>query len=308
VRAAAMQGQRELAAQDEERAEASARPSSSGAGGAAHGAPAPACPWAPSYLQAKNMSELKAELARIGQTPVTSGSGRQGMVQKKDLVNQLTPFCKSKRGTPAARATAAEQAPVVAAAAPQDRGDMSFELRTEISAGLAKLSANNISKVIDIIRQTMPGLGHDENEIEIDVNALDNATLWRLYDLIKQCQATRKAPGGNRASLGQAAGKQARGQCAVVERDIVLLLHQRERAGARMPIKEMIKQFKAFVNTPEKQAAFLTMTSLIAFQVDEPMTDPKTKAPVLDPKTNAPKVIKVAKLREEMIAKYNLEE
>merc|ERR1719502_632903 len=85
---------------------------------------------------------------------------------------------------------------MVAAAAsqppPQERGDMSFELRAEISAGIAKLTANNISKVVDIIRQTMPGLGHDEGEIELDVNALDNATLWRLYDFIKQCQATKK--------------------------------------------------------------------------------------------------------------------
>ena len=75
---------------------------------------------------------------------------------------------------------------------PQERGDMSFELRAEISAGVAKLTANNISKVVDIIRQTMPSLGHDEKEIELDVNALDNTTLWRLYDFIKQCQATRK--------------------------------------------------------------------------------------------------------------------
>ena len=87
---------------------------------------------------------------------------------------------------------------------PQDRGDMSFELRAEISAGIAKLTANNIQKVVDIIRQTMPGLGHDDREIELDVNALDNVTLWRLYDFIKQCQATRKPgrpkKGGNSAA------------------------------------------------------------------------------------------------------------
>ena len=83
---------------------------------------------------------------------------------------------------------------------PQERGDMSFELRAEISAGVAKLTANNISKVVDIIRQTMPSLGHDEKEIELDVNALDNTTLWRLYDFIKQCQATRKAGRPKKAS------------------------------------------------------------------------------------------------------------
>ena len=83
---------------------------------------------------------------------------------------------------------------------PQERGDMSFELRAEISAGVAKLTANNISKVVDIIRQTMPSLGHDEKEIELDVNALDTTTLWRLYDFIKQCQATRKPGRPKKAS------------------------------------------------------------------------------------------------------------
>ena len=75
---------------------------------------------------------------------------------------------------------------------PQQRGDMSFELKAEISAGIAKLTANNISKVVDIIRETMPGLGHDDGEIELDVNLLDNRTLWRLYDFIKECEKSRK--------------------------------------------------------------------------------------------------------------------
>jgi hypothetical protein len=85
----------------------------------------------------------------------------------------------------------------------------------------------------------------------------------------------------------------------VLERDMVLLLHQRERSGARMPIKELIKHFKPFVSTPEKQASFMKMVAKVAYQSDEHVTDPKTKAP---------KVVKVAKLREEMTAKYGLDE
>ena len=90
---------------------------------------------------------------------------------------------------------AVDNAMVAAPPQPQDRGVMSFELKAEISAGVAKLNGANISKVVDIIRQTMPGLGHDKEEIEIDVNTLADVTLWKLYDFIKLCQATKSKAG-----------------------------------------------------------------------------------------------------------------
>jgi hypothetical protein len=96
--------------------------------------------------------------------------------------------------------------PAAAPAPPQPRGDMSFDQRAEISAGVAKLSGNNISKVVEIIRSSMPGLGSDDQEIEIDVNSLDNATLWRLHDFIETCNKKRKAP---KASRGGARSWQA---------------------------------------------------------------------------------------------------
>merc|ERR1719387_1890776 len=85
-----------------------------------------------------------------------------------------------------------------------ERGDMSFELRAEISAGIAKLTGNNITRVVEIIRETMPGLGNDEKEIEFDLNALDNATLWRLYDYVKQCQMAKKPGRPKKASAANA--------------------------------------------------------------------------------------------------------
>lgn len=55
------------------------------------------CKWAPSVVEAKNMTELRAELVRLGKTPVTSGSGKSAKVLKLDLVEQLLQFCKPKR-------------------------------------------------------------------------------------------------------------------------------------------------------------------------------------------------------------------
>jgi len=77
-----------------------------------------------------------------------------------------------------------------------DRGDMTFDQRAAISAGVAKLNANNLSKIVSIIQENMPSLGSGEKEIEVDVNALDNSTLWRLWDYLENCKASRpkKAP------------------------------------------------------------------------------------------------------------------
>lgn len=93
------------------------------------------------------------------------------------------------------------QPEVQAPAAPAARGDMSFDQRAAVAKGVSTLSANNIARVVDIIRQSMPGLGNDNQEIEIDVNALDDATLWRLKDYIDNCQKSRR-PAKAKAARG----------------------------------------------------------------------------------------------------------
>ena len=77
-----------------------------------------------------------------------------------------------------------------------DRGDMSFDQRAQISAGVAKLGANDLSKAVKIIQENMPTLTEQGGEIEVDINALDNSTLWRLHDYLDQCKGNKpkKAP------------------------------------------------------------------------------------------------------------------
>ena len=81
---------------------------------------------------------------------------------------------------------------------PLERGDVSNELRREIFASTQRLTGNNFVKAVDIIRQTIPSIVHDGAELDFD--ALDNTTLWRLYDFIKQCEATRKPARPKKAS------------------------------------------------------------------------------------------------------------
>ena len=38
----------------------------------------------------------------------------------------------------------------------------------------------------------MPSLGHGSDEIEVDLAALDNTTLWKLQTFVDSCNATKK--------------------------------------------------------------------------------------------------------------------
>jgi len=80
----------------------------------------------------------------------------------------------------------------VMAPSPQaGRGAMSFDQRTQISAGVAKLSANDRSNVVSLVQACSRTLPEDGGEIEIDINALDHATLWRLFDFLQACKAPK---------------------------------------------------------------------------------------------------------------------
>jgi len=70
--------------------------------------------------------------------------------------------------------------------------DMTFEEKAEMSTRINKLSSNNLSKVVQIIKSSMPSLGQGEDEIEVDINALDNRSLWKLHNFVKSCEATKK--------------------------------------------------------------------------------------------------------------------
>jgi hypothetical protein len=93
-------------------------------------------------------------------------------------------------------------------AAEQPRGDMSFDDRAAISNGISRLKAHDLNKVMEILRDGMPGLqSSDGGEVEIDINALDNATLWRLKDYIDNCLGPkqRKPPTKKKAGASFAA-------------------------------------------------------------------------------------------------------
>ena len=65
---------------------------------------------------------------------------------------------------------------------PEQRGEMTFDIRAKILKNCEKMNSKEVQQVIAIIRKSMPSIGTDGGEIELDINALDNTTLWRLCD------------------------------------------------------------------------------------------------------------------------------
>ncbi|EOD22670.1 hypothetical protein EMIHUDRAFT_55781, partial [Emiliania huxleyi CCMP1516] len=76
----------------------------------------------------------------------------------------------------------------MAAEAPIDLSrDMTYEEKTQLSAGINKLKSDNLGRVVSIIRENMPSLGNGTDEIEVDINALDRKTLWELHRFVNAC-------------------------------------------------------------------------------------------------------------------------
>ena len=90
-------------------------------------------------------------------------------------------------------------------APPMDRGDMSFDQRAQISAGIARLGANDLSKAVKIIQDNNPSLASGDGHIEVDINALDNPTLWRLWDYLEKCNGPKSKKSGGGGKRGSAA-------------------------------------------------------------------------------------------------------
>ena len=75
---------------------------------------------------------------------------------------------------------------------PEQRGEMAVDLRRTLMTYCEKMNAKNVYQVIRIIRKLHPGI-YDNDEIELDMAALDNTTLWTLWDYFEDNAAAREA-------------------------------------------------------------------------------------------------------------------
>lgn len=63
--------------------------------------------------------------------------------------------------------------------------EMPFEQKCQLSAAINRLSSTKLQKVVTILRKRGPSFGEGDGEIEIDINSLDNATLWDLEAFVR---------------------------------------------------------------------------------------------------------------------------
>ena len=66
-----------------------------------------------------------------------------------------------------------------------ETAEMTFEQKAQLAAGITRLSSNNLTEVVRLTRENMPA----GQEIEIDIDALDNRTLWKVHNFVQTCQA-----------------------------------------------------------------------------------------------------------------------
>ena len=90
-----------------------------------------------------------------------------------------------------------------AAQARDEDREMTFEEKASLGAGINKLNSNNLAKVVELIKSSMPSLGAGSDEIEVDINALDNVTLWKLFNFVESCRAVKKKPPKKKVETAQ---------------------------------------------------------------------------------------------------------
>ena len=69
--------------------------------------------------------------------------------------------------------------------------EMPFEQKCQLSAAINRLSSTKLQNVVTILRKRLPSFGEGDGEMEIDINSLDNATLWELEAFVRSSKKSQ---------------------------------------------------------------------------------------------------------------------
>ncbi|XP_060966191.1 transcription factor GTE6-like isoform X2 [Cannabis sativa] len=87
---------------------------------------------------------------------------------------------------------------------------ISVEEKRKLGASLTKLSPEDLSKALEIVAQNNPGFQATAEEVDLDINAQIESTLWRLKFFVKDAleiqgkSSCSASLGGNNNSIGNA--------------------------------------------------------------------------------------------------------
>ena len=128
--------------------------------------------------------EAKAKAERIAAGGGSAGRGRGDDDSDSDDDDlEVAPRQRPpKPSAPSARPGPPRQRPAPPAP-PAPRPAMKFEQKRQLSVALANLPVQKQARVVQIISEQNLTKSEDD-EIEIDLDLMDNATLWRLFDFV----------------------------------------------------------------------------------------------------------------------------
>eukprot|EP00963_Diacronema_lutheri_P011933 scaffold1518_cov331-Pavlova_lutheri.AAC.7 len=138
--------------------------------------------WDNSRIESKleeEKSRLAAEEEEIANTPIMSDSIPDAQALQSQLANlsrELEEIKGGKKGQ--VKSPDMDFRPTRA---------MTFDEKRTLSVNLGNLPGEKLSRVVEIIQQGTGDINQGEDEIELDIDALDNDTLWRLDRYVKSC-------------------------------------------------------------------------------------------------------------------------
>ena len=117
----------------------------------------------------------------------------------KQMARQSAPAIPKQRG-PGRPKTKNKPTPIHKSVTREDARPMSFEEKRILSENINLLDAEALGKVVQLIHQRMPNLAQNGNdEIEIDIDAMDAATLRHLEKFVKNSLSKLRKKGGSSA-------------------------------------------------------------------------------------------------------------
>ena len=114
--------------------------------------------------------------------------------QARPYVEELERRLQLLESQVVAAKAAPRSAPAKPKAAEAKKRDMTYEEKQRLSVNLGKLPAEKLERVLQIISERNPNLSQNDDEIELDIDSLDQQTLWELDRYVTNCMKSKNKP------------------------------------------------------------------------------------------------------------------
>lgn len=166
-------------------------------------------------------------------------------MQKKLVEMQQQQLQAAQQQTSLAPAPVRKQKSVKAKPAEPPQREMNWEEKRTLSGQINKLSSAHLGKIVQIINTNMPHLTSGEDDyMEVDIEALDDSTLWKLQQYVTGCKSKKKpqprsTPTNNSKESRLQAAQAANADLEMRKKQVEEQLQKMTNGGAGGPIPVM---------------------------------------------------------------------